>query len=304
MRACGDIRAVETRDGRRLGVRERGVPDGRAVLFLHGAIGAVAGADPELDAILEDLDVRYLLVDRPGFGASDPCPGRTVLGFAHDVEDLAGALGLARLAVLGVSAGAPYALACAHALPALVPAVAVVSGLGPVRAPHRADDVPVAVRLGLAALARHPRLATALGDAGLRAARRRPALLDALLGARAVAGDRVAVADAAARALVAERFLAAAAGGVAAMVEDYRVCTRPWGFSPEAVHGTVQLWHGMRDPLVPVDDALALAMALPACRVALDPDEGHFFLRRRIREILGALVGHPAAHLGGSRAEP
>jgi pimeloyl-ACP methyl ester carboxylesterase len=42
----------------------------------------------------------------------------------------------------------------------------------------------------------------------------------------------------------------------------------------------------MRDQLVPVDHALALATAIPRSRLALDPDDGHFFFRRRVAEIL------------------
>ena len=30
------------------------------------------------------------------------------------------------------------------------------------------------------------------------------------------------------------------------------------------------------------------------CRVFFDPDEGHHFFRRRLREILGVLVGRKA----------
>jgi pimeloyl-ACP methyl ester carboxylesterase len=68
-----------------------------------------------LDAAVASLGIQYLVVDRPGFGGSDPHPGRTVTDFADDVEQLADALG--RFAVVGVSVGAPYALACARATP-------------------------------------------------------------------------------------------------------------------------------------------------------------------------------------------
>jgi pimeloyl-ACP methyl ester carboxylesterase len=69
-----------------------------------------------LDAAVASLGIQYLVVDRPGFGGSDPHPGRTVTDFADDVEQLADALGLDRFAVVGVSAGAPYAPACAWAM--------------------------------------------------------------------------------------------------------------------------------------------------------------------------------------------
>ncbi len=50
------------------------------------------------------------------------------------------------------------------------------------------------------------------------------------------------------------------------------------------------MWHGAADPLVPVEHALQLAATLPRCRVFVDPDEGHHFFRRRLGEILAALL--------------
>ncbi len=55
---------------------------------------------------------------------------------------------------------------------------------------------------------------------------------------------------------------------------------------PRAVH----VWHGMHDAVVPIDDAMHLVAELPRVQAALHPDEGHFFYRRRLQEILGDLV--------------
>ncbi|MGH2944295.1 MAG: alpha/beta fold hydrolase, partial [Solirubrobacteraceae bacterium] len=104
------------------------------------------------------------------------------------------------------------------------------------------------------------------------------------------------------------RLLAAAGGGAGGMIDDYVVCARPWGFMPEDVRAPVHVWHGMQDALVPVDEAMVVAAALPHARIALDPDEGHFFYRRRLREILGDLVaavahGHHARSLPAPSGE-
>ena len=68
------------------------------------------------------------------------------------------------------------------------------------------------------------------------------------------------------------------------------VCSRPWGFAPEEVSVGVHLWHGLQDHLVPPEHAWQLASALPHCRAAFDPDEGHFFFRRRVEDIVTRLV--------------
>jgi pimeloyl-ACP methyl ester carboxylesterase len=124
-------RDVQLRDGRRLTYRSLGRSDGFPVLYMHGAIGSPRWHSAELDAAVAELGIRYLAVNRPGFGGSDPSPRRTVADYAADVKDLADALGLPRFSVIGVSAGAPFALACAWALPGRVVAVAAASPLAP-----------------------------------------------------------------------------------------------------------------------------------------------------------------------------
>ena len=279
------MNATVLRDGRRLAHLEVGPRDGMLVLYLHGAIGSPQVACPELAAVVGDLGIRYVMVSRPGFGGSDPLPGRTLLRFADDAAQLADALGHGRFAVVGVSAGGPYALACAHELGERVPVAAVVSCM--TSRGCAASGLAPPARLGLRALHAHPQTCAGAGDALLGLARRHPRAVASLMRAGAATADRRQLDAPDARELAAARFLAAASGGLGGMIDDYLLCTRPWGFRPSAIGTLVQLWHGMQDPLVPIEDALHLASALRNVQTALDPDEGHFFYRRRLRAILG-----------------
>jgi hypothetical protein len=80
------------------------------------------------------------------------------------------------------------------------------------------------------------------------------------------------------------------------MIDDYLTYSRAWGFGPGEIDPEVHVWHGGIDPLVPVEHALQLAVALPRCRIFVDPDEGRHFFRRRLDEILAVLLhpGRPA----------
>ncbi|MEA2233462.1 MAG: hypothetical protein QOD83_3278 [Solirubrobacteraceae bacterium] len=304
MNAPTDSFAVSLRDGRRLTYRCAGPPDGMLVLYLHGAIGSPQTVCPELEAVVAELGVRYVMVSRPGFGGSDPLAGRTMLRFADDVTQLVDALGRERFAVVGVSTGGPYALACAHELSERVAATAVVSCMAGAGGGPR--NLQLAVSLPLRVLRRRPRTCTHAGDALLGLVGRHPRVVARVMRAAAASADGYLPARSEARELAAARFLAAARRGVGGMIDDYLLCAAPWGFDPAGVPGLVQLWHGMRDTLVPVDEAIQLAAGLPHVQIELDPDEGHFFYRRRLREILGDLAAAsrrraPQAQLRHSR---
>jgi pimeloyl-ACP methyl ester carboxylesterase len=283
-------RSVRLADGRRLSLTDCGPAAGAPVVYLHGAIGAPLECTGPLAQTIEELGIRLLLPQRPGFGASDPCPGRTLVGFAADLEQVADALGLGRFAVVGVSAGGPYAVACAHELPDRVPVAAAVSSLSPLCAPADVPGVPARLRVPLRAIAAFPKAAARLGDAGVGLVARHPELLLRTMTAGAPPADRSHLADDATSRAAVDAFLTATAGGVASLVHDHLVTSRPWGFDLGAVAGEVHVWHGMGDAFVPADHALQLVAGLPRCRAFLDPGEGHFFFRRRVRDILEMLV--------------
>ena len=64
----------------------------------------------------------------------------------------------------------------------------------------------------------------------------------------------------------------------------------------------MHLWHGEQDRFVPVAHARAVAAALPRCRARFDADDGHFFFRRRMPEVLGALVDQLAPNARAAAA--
>lgn len=92
-------------DRRRVGFAEFGVRGSRPVLHFHGMPG---GRCYDLDAAaLHETGTWLLTVERPGIGLSDPQPGRRVLDWPADVEQVANAFGITDFAVLGTSGGAP-----------------------------------------------------------------------------------------------------------------------------------------------------------------------------------------------------
>jgi pimeloyl-ACP methyl ester carboxylesterase len=288
--SASDPRELRLHDGRRLVYTEAGPADGVPVVYCHGAIGTPLHGSVDLESVAWGLGVRHISISRPGIGGSDPAPGRSVLDFAGDVRELADALELERLSVVGVSAGGPYALAIGHSLSPRVDRVAVCSSLSPLCAPHQTPGMKWRVRLALGFLALAPGLCSAVGESALPVIRRHPALLSRVIAAHAAPSERERFGRSDAQCAASASFLDASASGVRGLVDDYLTYSRGWGFSTADVGVEVDLWHGLNDPLVPVEHALQLASTLPSCRVFFDPNEGHHFFRRRLAEILGLLV--------------
>ncbi len=279
-------------DGRRLTYSETGPKDGIPVVYCHGAIGTPLGRSVDMEAITAEVGVRYLAISRPGIGGSDPAAGRSLVDFAGDVRELADALAIERFSVIGVSAGGPYALAIAAKLPNRTSRVAVCSSLSPLCGLTRTPGMQRRVRVALAVLAGAPGFCARVGDVAVPVMRSHPELLSRVIAAHSAPGERQRLRQADERSAASASFLDAAAGGVRGMIEDYLTYySGDWGFSVGDVQADVHLWHGLNDPLVPIEHALQLAITIPRCRVFFDPDEGHHFFRSRLRKVLAVLVG-------------
>ena len=117
-------------DGRRLGFDDVGDAEGPVVFYLHGFGSSRVVRHPD-DHIATELGIRLIAVDRPGIGLSTGAPGRRLLDWPGDVEQLADRLGIESFAVLGWSGGGPYALACGWSLPDRVDRIGLISAAAP-----------------------------------------------------------------------------------------------------------------------------------------------------------------------------
>ena len=105
--------SMRPRDGRSIGILEVGRATGVPVFHSHGS-----GGSSRLEALLvARAAVRLIALDRPGIGRCDPCHHDRLLDWPEKVVEVAGALKKRKFAVLGMSAGGPYALACAARIP-------------------------------------------------------------------------------------------------------------------------------------------------------------------------------------------
>jgi pimeloyl-ACP methyl ester carboxylesterase len=252
-------------DGRNLHVYDT-VPEGGAgrlaIVWHHGTPNT--GAPPEpLFSAADQLGVRWVSYDRPGYGRSTPRPGRDIASAAADVSDIADALSLSQFAVMGHSGGGPHALACGALLPDRVIGVVSGSGLAP---------------LGAGGLDWFAGM-HAFGEAGLRAAIPGRAALETYLASAEFDPEQFTPADHAALAgpwswlgVVAGQ---AIEGGVGGAVDDNLAYVAPWGFEAGQIHPPVLYLHGGQDRVVPSSHGEWLARHTPSAGLWLRPDDGH-----------------------------
>jgi pimeloyl-ACP methyl ester carboxylesterase len=283
-------RKIRLGGGRALGYDEYGDPRGRPVVFLHG-FGACRSIAALGDAAAGELGVRLIAPDRPGIGLSDRLPGRGLLDFPADVAALADALGARELAVVGWSAGGPYALACAFALPDRITGVALVSSAPPLsgRAARHLPASPATRAIGHTARFA-PFLMRPFFAVVARRTKRDPerALEESL--AELPAADRAVLGRAEVRANVLANVVEVFRSGGAGVSDDALALARPWGFRPADIGATVHLWHGGADTVWPIGVGHWLAGALPSCRAVFLPGEGHYALFSRWREVLATVA--------------
>jgi pimeloyl-ACP methyl ester carboxylesterase len=281
---------IDLPDGRRLGYAEVGDPKGAPVLYFHGIPGSrldfTAG---RYDALLRAAGVRFIAVDRPGFGLSDPKPGRGHAEWAADVSALADLLGLDRFAVLGYSRGGRYALACAARIPERLTAVGVLSAVTSPDMPGFARAFPRLSLIDQAFARRVPRLWTRVTASNLRRGRKNPAaLLRAYKLVLTSPSDRN-VLDADPVSIVTYGLEAARKSPEGWRVEATNM-REPLDFDLDDVQVPVMIWHGTADTLVPISHARHLASRLRSAHLSELADVGHLHTPERIARVATELT--------------
>jgi pimeloyl-ACP methyl ester carboxylesterase len=288
-------------DGCTVEFSDGGATDGLPVLFFHGTPDT-RRASWSGQAAARQAGVRLLAANRPGYGRStvvEPSCRHAV----QDTVDLAEHLGITSFAVLGMSVGGMYALACAAAHPDRVLRAAVVATPGEsprLDPPWPRDDLDADgqrffVRLAAGSVADN--LALVTPDFSAYRARVDPDDNDdGALARRWVSflpeDDRFLLQDDPAADLAAAA--REAVGEPAGYLADAALVFRPWEFRVEDVACPVSLWYGEHDANAPARNGRWLRRTLPRATLHELPGVGH----------LGSLLtGWPAILEDLSRAD-
>jgi pimeloyl-ACP methyl ester carboxylesterase len=276
-------------DGRKLGFAEYNISGSQSVFYFHGS-GSSRLEHPLDENILNQLNIRFISIDRPGNGLSDFQADRRLINWAKDILQLADHLGMERFHVIGHSAGGPHALSCAHQLSERIIAGAVISSVAPMNRANAYQGMPPMNQL-LARSARHfPILVKTIRWIMRRMIMRDFEKSRRLLMSSIPETDKSILQNQ----QCSESFVNAVREGLRpgsrGVAQDDILINREWGFDLSEIKPRIDIWHGEADVNVPVGAAKYLREKLPNARIILLPGEGHFFIMKYWRKILSELI--------------
>lgn len=250
--SAGDTTLVQAPDGRDLAVCWWGVPGGRPMFVLHGSPGSRFVR--HVGSGYVEHGAHVITYDRPGYGLSTRMPGRRVVDAARDVEVIADAFGVSEFGIVGISGGAPCALAAAAVLAERVSRCATVVG----DAPYTAPDLDFVAgldeqeRAGLQRALAGGQVLEARWD-GLFAE------LDTFVGSLDSADAEAAMWQQTLREVSRQ--------GSAGWVDDALAEVAEWGFDLSQVHAPTRLMQARGDTSIPPSHAEWLAAHLPSAEL-------------------------------------
>lgn len=271
-------------NNKQLAWNEYGVPDGEPVFYFHGAIGSRREAKAA-DKIANNLGIRLIAPERPGYGDSDPQDNFKLLDWPSLVLQLANKLNINQFSIIGFSVGSNYALACAHSIPERLSKLTLVGGLAPyqteVMQKHISPDFKPLYDLSLydedAALQQMSEMAAS------------PEGLFNIIHSTLSLCDKTLFEQDHIRTHYKRSIYLAIKNSVFGCANDIYNLTRPWQFDLAEINLPVNIWHGRNDKLIGYAIGEYLSTKLTNSSFYSQDDSGHYFLFDKWHDILKSI---------------
>jgi pimeloyl-ACP methyl ester carboxylesterase len=279
--------AFRLADGRQIGFAEYGDPGGLPVLALHGTPGS-RFMFALTDRGARERRLRIIAPERPGYGLSDFQRQDSLAQAAADLLECADAFGLDRFALIGVSGGAPYAVAAAAAMPDRVALLALINPVGAIAECHRRIRLSKFHRLIFTRLGRSDAACTAFFWSLRSLVRTAPGLAYRALKQRVPRADRMVLEREEVRANLRAVLQEGLRSGIEGARQDLRLYCTNWGLALRDIDVPAVLWQGSDDAIVPPGAAYDLAETLPNCRLDVIQGAGHYWIFTAFERVLDA----------------
>lgn len=263
---------------------EYGAPNGEPVFYFHGALGSRLEAETA-DSIAEDLGIRLIISDRPGYGDSDPQDNFELLDWPDMILQLANKLNINKFSIIGFSLGSNFALACAHCIPDRLLSISLIASLAPyeteVMQKHISADFKPLYDLALtnkeAALQQVSQMATSPEDIYT-------SVYSSLSECDKTLFDIEHIQTHYKKSLT-----LAFKNGVLGLINDLQNITRPWQFDLDNIELPIDVWHGRDDASVGYAIGEYVSRKLKNSSFHPQDNSGHYFIFDKWNDILKSL---------------
>ncbi|KAG8380635.1 hypothetical protein BUALT_Bualt06G0036300 [Buddleja alternifolia] len=281
---------IKLRDGRHLAYKELGVPKERAkykIILSHAFGSSRHEVSIATSEVVEKLGIHFVCFDRPGYGQSDPNPKRTIKSTALDIEELADQLELgSKFYIIGISMGGQVLWGCLKYIPHRLAGAALIAPVVNYWWSGFPSNLSTEVY----------NQQFVADQWALRVAHHAPWLLywwntQKWFPSSSVEAERpnITAPDLKVLSKVAHRLntreYATQQGIYESLHRDMKVAFGKWEFSPMDLdnsfsdgQGSVHLWHGIEDGIVPVTLQRYIVQKLPWIKYHELPDAGHLFI--------------------------
>ncbi|MCA9379719.1 alpha/beta fold hydrolase [Candidatus Dojkabacteria bacterium] len=275
---------IKLKNGKTISYSVYGNKNGYPILMCHGANGTRLQAMKFADTA-DALNLKIITPDRPGYGESTTEENRDYLEWADDISEFLDLLGIEKLGILGISAGANYALACVYKYPSRFKKVVMVSATSGAFLYRKGPEKKLAE-----IVMSHPKLLHlymefidkvngktkelkfniqkfGLSDSDLELFENLdlPELIDMSEREAYINGPEAPASD------------------VLRMLKDI-------DFDSKSIKKQVTFWYGARDKIVPLETVAFIENIVPKYKIVIKSDAGHLLVFQHMKEILSEFV--------------
>jgi pimeloyl-ACP methyl ester carboxylesterase len=280
-------------DGRKLGYLIVG--EGKPVFHFHGYPSSRLEV-LNFKGVSHAYNLKFIGVDRPGFGLSSFAPKMSVCDFTTDFSFLADHLGIDKFSLIGYSTGGPYAITSATLLPERVVRVLIISGYSlPIDTSDMSTDIKRSHITSFIATSVHKRIR----DIFLEIAEDPEAFIESKAGKEMLTNlpgyDAKFWTTSSENRYIFFRSIVEAYkqknDSIKMHIQELKNMKKGWEVDLSKMpKDLIYIWHGSSDTIIPISNAYKNAKALPGSHLDIFENAGHMLIYKN-PEKLGEILG-------------
>lgn len=285
-----DYKIFQLSDGRNLAYSEYGDPNGVPVIHCHSVLGSRLEIAFDAAEISKKHSVRLIVVDRPGYGASDSDPEASFTKWVNDLIQLLDYLMIETFSLTGYAMGGLFALACAHQIPHRLKHVAIVStGITPKSSEDYKTMIPL-YKMNTLLAKNIPKIYSLLTGILVKGILSEPETFFEQFNEYLDSADQDIMNSGEFKANMFSSLTESFRLGGKAASKEVAQFMHNWEFDISEITTPVSLWHGTSDFHVPVALGKRLSEHLNDAHLHIKEGQGHYLFYTHWNEILSEMA--------------